>query len=38
MCTNYALSVKKLFIKMIKKNLTKVHLCSNLDDIKNDVL
>jgi len=38
MCTNHALFVKKLFIKIIKKNLTNVLLCANLDNIKNDVL
>lgn len=38
MCTNHVLFVKKLFIKMIKKNLTNVLLYPTLDNIKNDVL
>ena len=38
MCTSHVVFVKKLFIKIIKKSLTNVHLCSNLDNIKNDVL
>ena len=38
MCTNPALFVKNLFIKIIKKSLTNVRLHANLDNIKNDVL
>lgn len=38
MCTNHVFFVKKLFIKIIKKTLTNVHLHTTLDNIKNDVL